>query len=217
MFKPSGKRQDHEPGNADAGKGLPGRVRALASQLAGRALTDPRVQDVTGSLRGRGEELRGQVRDRAEQRLENLIEQRRQERGGPLPPEVGAALASRRHEREQRAAQQHRRAQALQHAAGPEERRVLTRVADASPRTGGQPPAPRYTALLDALAPGGNAEREMAVHRAIWSLAERRVLAVSVHGEVEFGPLVTEGPEQGGAEELAEVGNPEKNEGKAAP
>ncbi len=150
---------------------------------------------MTGSLRGRGEELRGQVHDRAEQRLEELIEQRRQERG--LSPEVDAALAARRHEREQRAAQQQIRAQALQHAVTPEERRVLTRVADACPLSGGQPPAPRYTALLDALAPGGDAGREMAIHRAIWGLAERRVLAVSAHGEVDFGPLVTGWPVEG--------------------
>ena len=194
MFKPSAKRQGRPPEAETPGQNLPGRVRALASQLAGRALTDPRVQDVTGSLRGRGEDLRGQVHDRAEQRLEHLIEQRRQERGQPLSPEVGAALAARRHEREQRAAQQQLRAQALGHAVTPEERRVLTRVADASPLTGGQPPAPRYTALLDALAPGGHAEREMAVHRAIWSLAERRVLAVSAHGDVTFGPLLTDLP-----------------------
>ena len=188
MFKPSGKRQDHPP-NTQGGD-LPGRVRALASQLAGRALADARVQDVTGSLRGRGEELRGQVRDRAERRLEELVEQRRQERGQDLAPEVSAALAARRREREQRTAQQQLRARALGHASTPEERRVLTRVADASPLTGGQLPAPRYTALLDALAPAGNAEREMAVHRAIWSLAERRVLAVSAYGDVSFGPLL---------------------------
>ena len=209
MFKPSGKRRDHEPGTpgTPGDVGLPGRVRALASQLAGRALTDPRVQDVTGSLRGRGEELRGQVRHRAEQRLEELIEQRRQARGQNLSPEVGAALAARRHEREQRAAQQQLRAQALRHAATPEERRVLTRVADACPLTGGQSPAPRYTALLDALAPGGDAEREMAVHRALWGLAERRVLAVSAHGGVTFGPLVTDGS-------VAGAGTPEENAGK---
>ena len=79
MFKPSAKRQSHPPEADTPGQKLPGRVRALASQLAGRALTDPRVQDVTGSLRGRGEDLRGQVRNRAEERLEHLIEQRRQE------------------------------------------------------------------------------------------------------------------------------------------
>lgn len=215
MFKPSGKRRDHEPGTqGDVGRDLPGRVRALATQLAGRALTDPRVQDVTGSLRGRGEELRGQVRDRAEQRLEELIEQRRQERG--LSPEVDAALAARRHEREQRAAQQQIRAQALQHAATPEERRVLTRVADACPLSGGQPPAPRYTALLDALAPGGDAGREMAVHRAIWSLAERRVLAVSAHGEVDFGPLVTGWPVEGAGKSGAD-GTPQESGGRTSP
>ncbi|HCE65202.1 MAG TPA: hypothetical protein DER32_09175, partial [Deinococcus radiodurans] len=83
------KRQSHPPEADTPGQKLPGRVRvrALASQLAGRALTDPRVQDVTGNLRGRGEDLRGQVRNRAEERLEHLIEQRRQERGQPLSPE----------------------------------------------------------------------------------------------------------------------------------
>ena len=49
---------------------------------------------------------------------------------------------------------------------------------------GGSGQPPRYTALLDALAPGGQAEQEMSVHRAIWALAEREVISVSPHGVV---------------------------------
>ena len=156
----------------------------------------PHLQDVTSGWRDRAQQVRGGWHDRAEQRLEDLIEQRRRDRGEDLPPEVGAALSVRRQEREKRAEELRWRGEVLAQARTAEERRVLQRVlgglAEADRATADA--APRYTALLDSLAPGGEPAREMAVHRAIWSLAERRVLAVSPHGEVTV-TFVSSGPE----------------------
>lgn len=180
--------KDHE--SQRTGAGWSGRVRGLAERVS------PHLQDVTSGWRDRAQQVRGGWHDRAEQRLEDLIEQRRRERGEQLPPEVGAALDVRRQEREKRARELRWRAEVLAEAQTAEERRVLQRVLGAPAEAGPAATnvAPRYTALLDTLAPGGEPEREMAVHRAIWSLAERRVLAVSPHGEVRV-TFVSSGPE----------------------
>ncbi|WP_380052099.1 hypothetical protein [Deinococcus petrolearius] len=165
-----------------------GGLRGAARRLTERARQDPRVQQAAEGLRGRREELRASGRERADTRLEALIEARRERRGETTPPEVADLLDARRREREARARQLRERAAFLAQATTPEEGRVLRRVASGTPRLGGEDPEPRYTELLDTLAPGGDPAREMAVHRAVWALAERRVLAVSPHGAVRAGP-----------------------------
>lgn len=165
-----------------------GGLRGVARRLGERARQDPRVQQAAESLRGRSEELRASGRERADARLEALIESRRERRGETPPPEVTGVLDERRREREAQAERLRLRAAFLEQGATPEERRVLTRVAAGTPRMGGQEGEPRYTELLDTLAPGGDPAREMGVHRAVWGLAERRVLAVSPHGLVRAGP-----------------------------
>ncbi|WP_288481635.1 hypothetical protein [uncultured Deinococcus sp.] len=165
-----------------------GGLRGAARRLGERARQDPRVQQAAESLRGRREELRASGRERADARLEALIEARRERRGETTPPEVAGLLEARRREREAHARQLRERAAFLEQATSPEESRVLRRVASGTPRLGGEDPEPRYTELLDTLAPGGDPAREMAVHRAVWALAERRVLAVSPHGAVRAGP-----------------------------
>lgn len=166
----------------------PGGLRGAARRLSERARQDPRVQQAAENMRGRREELRASSRERADTRLETLIESRRERRGEATPPEVAGLLDARRREREAHARQLRERAAFLEQAMTPEESRVLLRVVAGTPRLGGEDPEPRYTELLDTLAPGGDPAREMAVHRAVWSLAERRVLAVSPHGTVRAGP-----------------------------
>lgn len=162
-----------------------GQLSGLARRLANRALRDPRLQEAAAGLRRGAEHLRSEVLDRADERLEHLI----QSRGGSAPSDVNEALAQRRREREERSAKQQAQAAVLAVATTTEERRVLLRVLASTPWAGGEGELPRYTALLDALAPSGAAEQEMAVHRAIWSLAEREVLRVSPHGVVSAVPI----------------------------
>lgn len=161
-----------------------GQLGGLARRLATRALHDPRLQEAAAGLRRGAENLRAGVLDRADERLEQLIESR-----GGRASEVDEALAQRRREREDRSAKHQAHAAVLAVATTTEERRVLLKVLAGTPWAGGEGALPRYTALLDALAPSGVAEQEMAVHRAIWSLAEREVLSVSPHGVVSAVPL----------------------------
>lgn len=176
MWQPK-RMSKGKPDAADEGVN---RLGGLARRLATRALGDPRVQEATLSLKTRAESLRSGVRDRADERLEALIESR--SAGGHLSGEVEDALHQRRVQREERQAKQAAREAVLAVATTSEERRVLLRVLEGTAWAGGERDLPRYTALLDALAAGGSAEQEMAVHRAIWSLAEREVLSVSPHG-----------------------------------
>lgn len=168
--------------------GAPGHLQDAVRRAAGTVWRDPRVQDVAAGLRERAREWRGEARSRADAHLETLLE-RRYGQSGETPPEaVTALLDQRRREREARAAALRVRQALLAQADTPEQRRVLTRVAQVTPWAGGEAGEVRYTALLDALAPSSRAEDEMAVHRAIWTLAERRVLAVSPHGTVTACP-----------------------------
>ncbi|GBF08026.1 hypothetical protein DAERI_210022 [Deinococcus aerius] len=164
-------------------------VRAAARRAAETVLQAPQVQDRAASLKERAQELRAAARSRADQHLEGLIESAAARRGESTPSEVAALLARRRREREEQAARLRARQALLALAEGPEQRRVLTLVAQSTPWAGGTEPEVRYTALLDRLAPSGSAEAEMGIHRALWTLAERRVLAVSPHGVVTACPL----------------------------
>ncbi|PTA67152.1 hypothetical protein C8263_14290 [Deinococcus arcticus] len=160
---------DHEPPLRAAGQ-------------AASALVTPALQGAAGRLRAGAQGLRDQVQARADGHLERVITERRA--GGATDPDTLAALTRRRAAREARAAQARARAGLLAQAQGPEQRQVLTLVAAVTPWAGGEPGELRYTILLDRLAPGGDPAREMAVHRALWTLAERRVLAVSPHGVI---------------------------------
>lgn len=165
------------PTPKDEGAGS-GSLRDSARQAVRGLRSDPRVQNATGRL----SELRHQAGATADERLARLIQEKRARQGERMPGEVSALLEQRRAERDAKLAQAQARADLLAQAETPEQRRVLTVIADSTPWAGGQQKAVRYTFLLDHLAPGGNAVTEMAVHRALWTLAERRVLAVSPHG-----------------------------------
>lgn len=178
------------PEGAAAG-GLGGTARRAAGTVADTVRRDPRVQDAADTVRGRVRDLRTAAQDRADAHLERLLAESHARRGTAPSAEVAESLARRREERDARARAAQARAALLAQAHTPEQRRVLTRVADHTPDLGGTlPDALRYTALLDALVPGGGAAEEMAVHRALWTLAERRVLAVSRHGEVTACPVI---------------------------
>ncbi|EYB66573.1 hypothetical protein DEIPH_ctg095orf0003 [Deinococcus phoenicis] len=163
--------------------------RAAARRAAETVWRDPRVQDARAGLRDRAQEWRSEVRQRADTHLEQIIERRYGGQGTAPPEAVSALLSQRRREREARVGQLRARQALLSLAQGTEQRRVLTQVAQATPWAGGEAREVRYTALLDQLAPSGRADAEMAVHRALWTLAERRVLAVSPHGVVTACPL----------------------------
>lgn len=165
-------------------QGRPAGVRASARRAAEAALRTPGFQDTAASLRQRAQELGTAARTRADQHLEGLIESAHTRRGESTPAEVAALLAQRRHEREVRAARLRARQALLALAETPEQRRVLTLVAGATPWAGGHEPEMRYTTLLDRLVPSRSADAEMGIHRALWTLAERHVLAVSPHGTV---------------------------------
>jgi len=166
-----------------------------AARRAAEALRhDPRVQDTAARLKTRAQELGGAARSQADGRLERLIEQAHTRSGNAVPDDVAAVLARRRREREARAAQARARAALLAQGETAEQRRVLTLLAEVTVWAGGGPGELRYTQVLDRLASPGNAESEMAVHRALWTLAERRILAVSPHGQVTATPLPTDLP-----------------------
>ncbi|MVN87892.1 hypothetical protein GO986_14110 [Deinococcus sp. HMF7620] len=162
-----------------------------AARQAASALVTPAVQGAAGRLKTGARGLRDQAQARADSRLEQLLGERRA--GQPGDPETLAALAARRAAREARAAQLRARETLLGQAQTPEQRQVLRAVVAVTPWAGGEAGTLRYTELLDRLAPGGGAGREMAVHRALWTLAEQHILAVSPHGEVTAvrpGPLL---------------------------
>ncbi|SMB95154.1 hypothetical protein [Deinococcus hopiensis] len=179
---------EEDNGGEDGAEGAGG-LRAVARRAASAVWQDPRVQDARAELRGRAEELRGATRARVDTRLEHLLEERYGRQGAQPPEAVSALLAARRQEREARATRLRARGALLALAETPEQRRVLSRVVGVTPWAGGEVGELRYTALLDTLAPSGSAEAEMGIHRAIWTLAERQVLAVSPHGRVTACPL----------------------------
>jgi hypothetical protein len=170
----------------EARPGEGGGFRETARRAAQNALNDPRVQSAAGLVRDRAEAVRIRVGDTADRNLERLIDESRARRGEATPEEVAALLEQRRGERDARIRRALARQELLNRAETPEQRQILTLVAGVTGWAGGAPEAGslRYTALLDRLAPGGSAEAEMAVHRALWTLAERRVLSVSPHGVV---------------------------------
>ncbi|KEF34164.1 MULTISPECIES: hypothetical protein [Deinococcus] len=159
-------------------------VGEAARRAAESLRHDPRVQDAASRLKARAGDLGGQARARADEHLERLIERRHTRPGEAVPDDVAAVLAQRRREREARVAMARARAALIAQGETPEQRRVLTLLADSTGWAGGQAGTLRYTVLLDRLAPSGDPAAEMAIHRALWTLAERRVLAVSPHGEV---------------------------------
>lgn len=174
------REPDAAPGEGGGG------LRETARRAARSALNDPRVQSAAGAVRDRAEAVRLRVGDTADRNLERLIGDARARRGEDTPDEVAAVLEQRRRERDARIRRALARQELLGRAENPTQRQILTLAAGVTAWAGGSPEAGplRYTALLDQLAPGGSAEAEMAVHRALWTLAERRVLAVSPHGVV---------------------------------
>lgn len=179
--------------DSEAGDG--GSLRAAARRAAASALNDPRVQGAAGLVRDRAEAVRTRVGEGADRNLERLIGDARARRGEQTPDEVAALLETRRRERDARLRRIQARQELLDRAETPEQRRILTLVAGATVWAGGTAEAGplRYTTLLDRLAPGGSAGAEMAVHRALWTLAERRVLSVSPHGVVSAVQLLEQG------------------------
>lgn len=178
---------------AHAGEG--GSLTDAARRAARSALDDPRVQGAAGLVRDRAEAVRLRVGEGADRSLERLIGESNARRGGRTPQEVEEVLEERRRERDARSRRALARQELLGRAETPEQRRVLTLLAGATVWAGGSLEAGplRYTGVLDRLAPGGGAEAEMAVHRAVWTLAERRVLAVSPHGVVTAVQLLEQG------------------------
>ena len=176
----------------DATPDSAGGLRDTARRAAQSALNDPRVQGAAGLVRDRAEAVRSRVGEDADRHLQRLISESRARRGEETPDEVAALLETRRRERDARLRRVQARQQLLERAETPEQRRILTLVAGATVWAGGASEAGplRYTALLDRLAPSGSAEAEMAVHRALWTLAERRVLSVSPHGVVSAVQLL---------------------------
>ena len=166
-----------------------GRLGTLARRAADTVRHDPRVHEgvagVREGWRERVTSLRTAAQDRADAHLERLVTESAARRGEGASGEVAALLEARRTEREARQAVRLAREALLAHARSVPERRVLTLLADHTPWAGGERSGPlKYTTLLDTLAPGGRAEDEMKIHRALWTLAEERVLAVSPHGEI---------------------------------
>lgn len=163
-----------------------------AARRAGtRALGSARVQGLSAQV----QELRAQAAARADERLEAVIADARARRGQTPPDEVARLLARRRQERDEQLGRIRARTHLLAQGDTPEQRAILTRVAAVTPWAGGEASPLRYTQLLDDLAPKGGAAAEMAVHRALWTLAERRVLAVSPHGVITAIPTLNTGPD----------------------
>lgn len=165
--------------------GLREEARRAAGQAAERLAHSGRVQRLTQGW----QDLRAAAAERADQRLEEVLARSAHD------DEVARLLAQRRQEREDQAAKARARRALLAHARTDEQRRVLALVAAVTPWAGGEAAPLRYTEVLDRLAPGGGAAQEMAVHRALWTLAEARVLAVSPHGSVTAVPTLDVGPE----------------------
>lgn len=160
-----------------AAQGVVGDLVAEAvSEAAQRAKDDPRWQEASQTIKQRAKDLKTEWRDRADERLDQLRQR--------ATSENEELWQKRQQERQQRREQAQARAQLLAQAQTNEERRVLSKVAERTHWTGGTGKSARYTELLDLLAPSGDAAQEMAIHRAIWGLAERRTLRVSEFGEV---------------------------------
>lgn len=152
---------------------------------AGALRRDVRVQQVTTGLRDRARDWRSAASARADEHLERLIQDSHARRGTEASDQVTALLEARRQEREAQARAEQARRELMARANTSEERRVLDLVASHTPWAGGTATQElRYTTLLDLLAPSGRPAEEMAVHRALWTLAEARVLVVSPHGVV---------------------------------
>lgn len=164
----------------------------LGQQVVSEVWQHPAVQSaVKGGLKtvsSQARQWRDKARSRAEERQdEELL--RKQTRGETLTPAEEVQLAQRRAERERLQRQQEARTQLLAQAQTPAQRQVLELVSQHTPWLGGSAQPLRYTQLLDQLAPTGSAAQEMSYHRALWSLAETRLLAVSPHGEISLMPL----------------------------
>ncbi|ACO47127.1 hypothetical protein DEDE109153_05925 [Deinococcus deserti] len=172
-----------EPAGDQSGQDSPSQdpVRGVAGALR----RDARVQQVTSGLRDRARDWRSAASARADEHLERLIQDSHARRGSEASGQVTALLEARRQEREAQARAEQARRELMARANTPEQRRILDLVASHTSWAGGTAPQElRYTALLDLLAPSGRPADEMAVHRALWTLAEQRVLAVSPHGVV---------------------------------
>lgn len=137
------------------------------------------LREAGTALKHRWQGWQARARALGDERLEKLLEDR-----AGASPEVEEVLAGRRHEREQQQARLQAREHLLAQAGTPTERRILLRVAERTDWAGGQGEPLRYTELLDTLIHGGDPAQEMLVHRSLWTLAERRVLHVSGHGEI---------------------------------
>lgn len=162
------------------------RLKKAAQEKVSAVVQDPRVHEARESAKTRAQELRDGVLEKADQRLEHLIESKH---GNVLSPEAQVALAGRRRLRDEQARQRGARQFVLSQAQNAYERRVIQRILECTPWAGGEEGQEiRYTQLLDLLAPTGEAEQEMKVHRALWALAERYVLSVSAHGVITACP-----------------------------
>ncbi len=128
------------------------------------------------------------ARDKAAERVDEQ-RLRRQQRGAYLSPAEAVELAQRQAERDKRRRQQATQARYRQAAQTEVQRQVLEQVFLHTPWLGGQLAPLRYTQMLDTLAPNAEPRREMSLHRALWSLAEVRLLSVSPHGEITLSPL----------------------------
>lgn len=140
-----------------------------------------RAQQLGGKMRSSfGERLRGlkmDLRQKADEHLEQLMEDK------PLSDEARKLLEERRNVRLEESRSHRAKKQLLAAATTSPETAVMRQVVAATPWAGGEIQILRYTQLLDNLSDGSPAS-EMAIHRAIWSLAERGVLSVAAHGAV---------------------------------
>lgn len=179
-------------------------LRSVTKQRAGKA-AEPRTDlgqqmaevwqhpAVQQAVRGGVKTVSEQTRQWREKLGERAAEREKREltrKSAKSPAEV-ARLAELRAQREREQRRKELRAELLTRAQNPTQRELLTLLFGRTPWLGGEGEALRYTQLLDALAPNGSLEREMSAHRALWTLAEARVLAVSPHGEITL--LLPEG------------------------
>lgn len=142
-------------------------ARQLALQAAEQAIekvrTDERLKEAGRSFREGVNDLSAELRERVNR------------------PATNEEAEQARLKKEQRLAKQ----ALMMQAQTPYERRVLRLLAEHTNWLGGVGKSVRYTVLLDTL--GGHvAAEEMAIHRAVWSLAERRILRVSEFGEINL-------------------------------
>lgn len=142
-------------------------ARQLALQAAEQAIekvrTDERLKEAGRSFREGVGDLSAELRERANR------------------PATTEAAEQARIKKQQRLAKQ----ALMMQAQTPHERRVLRLLAEHTDWLGGAGKSVRYTILLDTLG-GRVVADEMAIHRAVWGLAERRVLRVSEFGEISL-------------------------------